>query len=215
MVNEENTAKQVKEIIKNLREGTPIKEEQHKFLFRKCGEAITGEDSQSKLDIIPLGVELDHDYLLSSPAGADMRKKPNSFDYGATWATIRMFYSISYMVQNISEYGMEPLRTEHYEFINQLIEDFKGNAPIKTIKYRQYRDIFGWLSRIICGEGEEGDEKSFTFIALKVNDLVTTNHFTYNLEWPKKTAFDYGALWAATQMKRRCHQMIKAQEDHK
>lgn len=209
------TVKKINEVIKNLQEGKQNSESQYKFLSRKCCEALTGEDSQSKLPILPLGVEVDHVYFQGSPAGSEMRKKPNSFDYGVAWGTIRMFYSIAYMVQNISEEGMEPLRNEHYEFIEQLIENLRGDAPIKPITYRQYRDIFGWLSRIICGEGEEGDEKSFSYIALKVNDLVVTNHFTYNIELPRKIAFDYGALWGATQMKLRYHQMVRNLKDHK
>lgn len=212
----EDTAQHVNKIIKNLKEGNPISESQYKFLFRKCCEAITGEDSQCKLDILPLSVLVDHVYFQGSPTGSEMRKKPNSFDYGVAWGTIRMFFSISYMVQNISEEGMDPLRSEHYEFINQLVENFRGDKHIKQpITYRQYKDIFGWLSRIICGEGEEGDEKTFSFIALKVNDLVMTNHFTYNIELPRKISFDYGALWAVTQMKMRYHQMIRTSKDHK
>lgn len=203
-------------LVNDLKGSKPIHEIRYRSLFSQICEILDNDALKSKeiqkiVDIV------------SQQEISELRKKKNAFDYGAIWASTIMYDLIYYEIrsQPKSNFGIVPkeidqlinkLSHEMFEINGQVSpmtrKDDNARTEISPLSNEQFNELFRICSEYIyyIRENFRGNHIDCEFEEYLMLDVLFQDTNVMCIWFDEvnlatwKTAFDFGAVWAATQL---------------
>ena len=203
-------------LVNDLKGSKPIHEMHYRSLFSQICEILDNDAPKSKeiqkiVDIV------------SQQEITEMRKKKNALDYGAIWASTIMYNLIYSEIYNQpkSDFGTVPKETdqlikkicdEMFEINGQISPMTRRNENARTeispLSNEQFNALFNMISEYIHYIREEfrGNHIDCEFDNYLMLDVLFQDTNVMLIWFDEvslatwKTAFDFGAVWTATQL---------------